>query len=256
MHFFVCANSQCSGGSYIYAYLACGFSSHLTYMEEPAEEVLRNSSNVAATYDSQGQKKEQNGSTVSAAINPTLNREVNSPAKMAGFCSLMLLTEVSKQITSYGMKYYNGGIYPLPQTEIVALAELVKFSVFFLLTVLSDPGLQSLKISPWYAIPSVIYVVNNNVFYLALHYTTPPVWNILIQLRVVLTALTYRLAFHRTVTIIQWIALTLLISAIGLSNWSELNVDSKHHTHLTVAILLAVFGSVTSVIGTLVMEVQ
>ena len=192
----------------------------------------------------------------SAVSNPTLNREVHSNAKMAGYCSIMLLAEVCKQITSYGMKYYNGGKYPLLQTAIVAVAELVKFFIFLLLTALSESGLHQVKISLWYAVPSVIYVVNNNVYYLALHYTTPPVWNILIQLRVILTALTYKLFFKRTVTSIQWIALTLLISAIGLSNWIEIGTSGNSHTNLVVALFLAAFGSVTSVIGTLSMEVN
>jgi drug/metabolite transporter (DMT)-like permease len=228
-------------------------------MEKQTDENHVQSPNVATACDMGGQSPEgrdQKDCKTNVTINPNLNREVHSPAKMAGYCSLMLATEVSKQITSYGMKYYNGGTYPLPQTEIVALAELLKFIIFLSLTAMSYSGLQHMKISLWYAIPSVIYVVNNNVFYLALNYTTPPVWNILIQLRVILTALTYRLFFHRTVTVVQWIALALLITAIGLSNWNEISADSKHHTHLTVAVVLAAFGSVTSVIGTLVMEVK
>ena len=188
-------------------------------------------------------------------VNPNLNREVQNRMKMTGFCMLLLLTEVSKQITSYGMKYFNGGVYPFPQTLIVALAELLKFLVFLFITAVSDSGLKQMKISLWYAIPSVVFVVNNNIFYLALHYTTPPVWNILIQLRVILTALTYKLFFRRPETIIQWVALTILVTGIALSNWIDTTVG-KLHTDLVIALCLAVFGSVTSVIGSLVMEVK
>lgn len=186
--------------------------------------------------------------------NPSMNREVRNAKVMAVYCAFMLATDTSKQMTSYGMKYYNGGTYPLPQTEIVALAELLKFFVFLLLTCVSESGLGQIKISVWYAIPSVVYVANNNIFYLALNYTTPPVWNILIQLRVVLTALTYRVFFKRTVTPIQWTALAVLISAIVLSNCIGTNVDSRQGSSILVAVCLAVFGSVTSVIGTIVME--
>ena len=60
-----------------------------------------------------------------------------------------------------------------------------------------------MSISAWYAIPSLIYAFNNNIYYFALHYATPPVWNIIIQLRIIFTAFTYKFIFKRAMTSVQ-----------------------------------------------------
>ena len=60
-----------------------------------------------------------------------------------------------------------------------------------------------MTISAWYAIPSLIYAFNNNIYYFALHYATPPVWNIIIQLRIIFTAFTYTFIFKRAMTSVQ-----------------------------------------------------
>ena len=60
-----------------------------------------------------------------------------------------------------------------------------------------------MTISAWYAIPSLIYAFNNNIYYFALHYATPPVWNIIIQLRIIFTAFTYKFIFRRAMTSVQ-----------------------------------------------------
>ncbi len=39
---------------------------------------------------------------------------------------MQICCEVSKQISNYSVQYYNGGKYPLPQTVIVILMELIK----------------------------------------------------------------------------------------------------------------------------------
>jgi len=36
---------------------------------------------------------------------------------------------VSKQIANYSIQYYNGGKYPVPQTVIVIIAELIKLTI-------------------------------------------------------------------------------------------------------------------------------
>jgi len=45
------------------------------------------------------------------------------------FVLLMISCEVSKQTSNYGIQYYNGGKYPVPQTVIVILAEIIKLVV-------------------------------------------------------------------------------------------------------------------------------
>ena len=39
------------------------------------------------------------------------------------------MCEVAKQIINYSMQYYNEGRYPIPQTIIVVLGEIIKLGI-------------------------------------------------------------------------------------------------------------------------------
>ena len=39
------------------------------------------------------------------------------------------MCEVAKQIINYSMQYYNNGKYPMPQTIIVVLGEIIKLGI-------------------------------------------------------------------------------------------------------------------------------
>jgi UDP-sugar transporter A1/2/3 len=174
------------------------------------------------------------------------------------YCTLFFLVDVWRQVTGYGVKYINNNTYPIPQTAIVALTETFKFTVFFGL-LFREGGIRSIKGSYLYIIPSLIYAVNNNVYYYALHFTTPPIWNIIIQLRIVFTALTYRVVFKRFMSIPKYVGIVLLLCAIVLTNTSveeEHDDDQQKSDNLLVAFMLAGFGSITSAIGSIVMEVK
>jgi len=105
-----------------------------------------------------------------------------------------------------------------------------------------------------FAVPSIIYAISNNIYYYALHLSTPPVLRILNQLRVPLTALTYRVVFKRVICPTQWLALFLLVGAIAATHWSDCQTLGKEN--MLPVIGLAVIGSVLSVIGALVYEVS
>lgn len=182
--------------------------------------------------------------------NEALDRESDN---VLFYCSCFLAVDVWKQISTYGMKYYNGGSYPMAQTQIVAITELSKVIIFLVICTVNG-SIGSIKWSLWFAVPSFIYGINNNIYFLGLYYTTPPVWNILIQLRIIFTALTYRLFFKRAVTSVQWIAITILIGAIVMANYAT-GRFTTHYEDMMMALMLATVGSVTSVIGTITMEV-
>ena len=185
-----------------------------------------------------------------------MDRESGGCHIVGFYCTLFFLVDVWRQVTGYGVKYLNNGTYPIPQTAIVALTESFKLVVF--ITILTrEGGIRTLKASFLYVIPSLIYAVNNNVYYYALHYTTPPIWNIIIQLRIVFTAFTYRVIFKRPISLSKYLGITLLISAIVLTNTASEREENEHHKsgHLFVAFILAGFGSITSTIGAIVMEV-
>jgi len=89
------------------------------------------------------QIQSENGGT-----NLGLNREVTGWISIVFYCSLFIFVDFWKQLTSYGMKYYNGNIYPMPQTQLVATAEVLKFVVFFYIVMVRD-GLSTFRISLW-----------------------------------------------------------------------------------------------------------
>ena len=74
--------------------------------------------------------------------------------------------EIGKQISNYSINYYNGGKYPLPQTLLVVLLEILKLLVTFLRLGCRSPPCDrtSIKASFKFLLPSVIYAVNNNIY--------------------------------------------------------------------------------------------
>ena len=118
------------------------------------------------------------------------------------------------------------------------------------------------RVSFVYAIPSVMYAFNNNVYFYALHYVTPPVWNMLGQIRIIITALTYWAVFRRVVTGLQWLALVMIVGMIVCTNRfsssggvGEGDNTGRMQSNVMVALGLAAVGSVASVIGTITIEV-
>ncbi|CAH1795774.1 unnamed protein product [Owenia fusiformis] len=172
----------------------------------------------------------------------------------AFFCSLFVIFDVGKHVSSYAMKYYNGDKYPLPHTAIVAIIETVKL-VVMLIKILIDRQPSNISISFMFALPSFLFAVNANVYYYALFYTTPPVWGILKQFRIILFALVYRVVFKRNITRVQWMALFLLIFGIALTKFSETDNLPSHKNVINLpALLLSFVTAVNSVISCIIME--
>ena len=186
--------------------------------------------------------------------NETLERESRGWTALVVYSTLFICLDLWKQVTSYGIKYYNNDQYALPQTLVVGITEILKLVLSFLL-LLYQGLLKDVSFTWLFAVPAVIYAINNNVYLYALHYTTPPVWNILIQLRIIFTALVYRFWFKRNVTRLQWAALLMLVSAIVLTHSSE-GKTSVESGNLLFAILLATAGSALSTVGTVYTEVR
>ena len=111
-----------------------------------------------------------------------------------GFVALQIFCEVSKQLSNYSIQYYNGGRYPIPQTTIVVLMELIK-----LVTTVGRAGgsvpsfsATSVRSSLRFLVPSVLYALNNNIYFLGLTLVPPPIWLILCSARTAITACIYK----------------------------------------------------------------
>ena len=74
--------------------------------------------------------------------------------------------EIGKQVSNYAINYYNRGTYPLPQTLLVMLSEVLKLYGTLLRMKCQTPSFDkaSVKASFKYLLPGVIYAVNNNIY--------------------------------------------------------------------------------------------
>ena len=192
-----------------------------------------------------------------ALKNQTLDRESKGCYSVFLYTSVFIFLDVWRQIASYGMIYFNDYYYPVAPTEIVAIAETIKL-VIFLWQLLREGTLMRVKISLLYFIPSFIYALNSNIYFFAMHYTTPPIWNLLTQLRVIFMALIYRSVFGRTLSIIQWIALCILTIAVILPQFDEFtgNPSLSDQRSPVIAITLGIVASVLAALGPLYTEVK
>ena len=186
--------------------------------------------------------------------NQNLQRESQSAVSVLLFVLIYVGLDVWRQVSSYGMTYFNGGKYPMSHTWIVSVTESLKFFIFF--AILTAQGnLRKIRPSLWFAVPAVIYCVNNNIYFIALYFTSPPIWNIFVQQRLILTALIYRLVFKRRMSRTQWTALAVLMVTIVMSQFSG-GQRGGTIMDLTIAAMFAFIVSASSVVASFTMEVS
>ncbi len=77
-----------------------------------------------------------------------------------------IVCEIGKHVSNYSINYYNNGTYPLPQTILVVLLEILKLSgtVLRMRCQTLSFDISSVKASFKFLLPSVIYAVNNNIY--------------------------------------------------------------------------------------------
>ena len=187
--------------------------------------------------------------------NHTLEREKQGCYSVLSYTTMFVFVDIWRQLTAYGMKYYNQDVYPIAQTQVVVVGELIKLFVF-LWRLLQAGKLTSIKMSPLYFMPSFIYAINSNIFFYAMHYTTPPIWNVLTQLRVIFTAIMYRLVFKRKISWVQWAALVMLTAAIVLPDFGDTNPEENNTEDIVMTVVLAVAASMLTAMGPLYTEVS
>lgn len=188
--------------------------------------------------------------------NQSLDRESKGCYSVLQYTSVFIFLDVWRQIASYGMIYFNENYYPVAPTEIVAIAETIKL-VIFLWQLLREGTLMRIKISLLYFIPSFIYALNSNIYFFAMRYTTPPVWNLLTQLRVIFMALIYRSVFGRALSWLQWVALLILTIAVILPQFDEFSgkADLGDQRSPVIAVTMGIVASILAALGPLYTEV-
>ncbi|KAH7976633.1 hypothetical protein HPB52_017049 [Rhipicephalus sanguineus] len=98
--------------------------------------------------------------------------------------------DVNKMVCSYSLRYYNHGSYPMNQSLMVALTEVFKCVLVTAVRMVTSGSLR-MRPSSKFLVPSLIYMLTNNIFFIALHYVTPAVWIVLAQCRIFFTLFAY-----------------------------------------------------------------
>lgn len=119
--------------------------------------------------------------------------------------STFACTDVLKTVVSYAMKHYNYERYPLDASLVVLVIEMVKAVIALGLHLAKGGGKLLTKFDSHILVPCAIYVITNNLFFIALFFVSPAVWMVLIQIRLPFLLLIYRLMFKRTTVPAQWV---------------------------------------------------
>ena len=172
----------------------------------------------------------------------------------ACLCGGFIGFEVSKNLLTYQLMD-DDGRYPIDGSLLVAAAELLKLVLTCMLTlavaIRHINSLRLVHISYLFAVPAMLFALNSNIYMVALGYVAPPVWTVLIQGRILLTALVYRTLLGRHISLTRWSALVALTIGVVLS---QLKPDFSGLYPSPTAFLLALVACSISVASSLAVE--
>eukprot|EP00096_Caligus_rogercresseyi_P006532 TRINITY_DN2302_c0_g1_i1.p1 TRINITY_DN2302_c0_g1~~TRINITY_DN2302_c0_g1_i1.p1 ORF type:complete len:338 (-),score=29.17 TRINITY_DN2302_c0_g1_i1:196-1209(-) len=168
--------------------------------------------------------------------------------------ALQVILEVSKQVSNYSMQYYNGGKYVIASSALVVTTEILKI-LFTLLRMGSWPimNAETFKSSLKYVIPSLLYAVNNNIYFFGLTLVPPPIWLILCSMRTLVTAFIYRVFLKREINYLQYLGIACIVSSLVIAKIPDVMYYSVNKVPFT-AISLALVASCLSALAAIYTE--
>ena len=95
-----------------------------------------------------------------------------------------------------------------------------------------------------YAVPGLIYMVNNNLEIFVLKYMDPATFRLLGNMKILTTAVLYRLVMGTAISMQQWVALVmLLLASMGGVNTSSVEgaSDAEMHTTFWGVVLMIIY---------------
>jgi len=90
-----------------------------------------------------------------------------------------------------------------------------------------------------YSVPAIIYLVNNNIYYVILTYMDAATFQLVMNLKIVSTGLLMYLVLGKQLKVIQWLALVLLTLAVSLTQYSNYMIDSGDHKTSPLGFIIA-----------------
>eukprot|EP00403_Amphidinium_massartii_P019603 CAMPEP_0178427112 /NCGR_PEP_ID=MMETSP0689_2-20121128/29576_1 /TAXON_ID=160604 /ORGANISM="Amphidinium massartii, Strain CS-259" /LENGTH=307 /DNA_ID=CAMNT_0020048807 /DNA_START=27 /DNA_END=946 /DNA_ORIENTATION=+ len=156
--------------------------------------------------------------------------------------AVLMVTYSSQSLLITASKTQGEFLYD--HSVVVLLAEILK--LFFAILMLPEGALAKLPSSfpsSWvYATPAVLYMVQNGLIFKALLVLSPPEYQLLNNMKLFTTAITYRLVVQREQKVVQWLALTLLALGMSLSSYDpiELQQSPGSGTRSGVVLMMAI----------------
>ncbi|XP_068632549.1 UDP-galactose transporter senju [Battus philenor] len=148
--------------------------------------------------------------------------------------SLYIILFVFQGVFVTASKTENGG-YDYNTTLVVFLSEVLKIFISATLYSLKKENKPHIfkaiaanyNLLLLYFIPSLLYCFYNNLAFINLSHYDPTSYYILLQFRVVLTALLFQFLFSKKLTLMQWISLGILTLGCMIKNFDAASIQSK-----------------------------
>ncbi|XP_053318755.1 probable UDP-sugar transporter protein SLC35A4 [Spea bombifrons] len=139
----------------------------------------------------------------------------------------------------------NGEI-PFSSSAVVLLIEFTKLIMSIALLLVWDQRSLDMPVT-WrlvapYALPAILYCVNNNLVVHMQHFMDPSTFQVLSNLKIVSTAFLYSFFLHKKLSFKKWLALLLLMAAGVFYSYGGIQevetVSSLNHLYVTLPGLL------------------
>ncbi|KAJ0405755.1 hypothetical protein P43SY_003605 [Pythium insidiosum] len=123
------------------------------------------------------------------------------------------------------------GEIPYISVTVTFLIEVLKLIVCLVAIVVMKvppPSGLSTTEAAFYAVPSLLYMIDNNLTYIILRYIDPATLSVLWNLKILVTAVLFRFVLKRRLTDIRKIAILLLLLGVVTSQSDHLNGHQQH----------------------------
>lgn len=136
------------------------------------------------------------------------------------------------------------GAYMYSYVVATGLAELAKLVVTLGFVVAGRWGKATLRLdlteSVQYAIPAIIYLFNNNIVFIILYFVDPATFQILSNMKIITTALLFRLCIlKKPLSTTKWVALLLLALGTCVTQLDELYACTRKTERDATVVALA-----------------
>jgi UDP-sugar transporter A1/2/3 len=90
-----------------------------------------------------------------------------------------------------------------------------------------------------YAVPALLYTIDNNIIFVILEYLDPATYSILWNTKIVSTAILFRVILRRRLSVLKWISIILLFIGVLTSQSGKVDKMAYAKKHQDLAVLYA-----------------